>query len=83
MLDTLIKGGRIVDGSGRPAFVGDVGIVDGRIVEIGAISTPAREVIDADGALVMPGFVDPHSHYDGQVTWDGLIEPSFSHGSAR
>jgi len=80
MLDLLIKGGTVVDGSGAAARTSDVGIKDGRIVETGAISTPATQVIDADGALVTPGWVDVHTHYDGQVTWDDALEPSASNG---
>ena len=74
--DLLIKNGRIVDGSGMPAFNGDVGIKDGKIVEIGRLSGPANKTIDAAGRVVAPGFVDNHCHYDAQVTWDPLC--SFS-----
>ncbi len=80
MLDVLIKGGTIVDGTGGPPYTGDVGIRDGLIVEVGKVGGPASEVVDADGALVTPGFVDVHTHYDGQVTWDDQIEPSASNG---
>jgi N-acyl-D-amino-acid deacylase len=80
MFDRLIKGGLVVDGTGAPAFTGDVAVKDGRIVEVGRISGPARETIDADGLLVTPGWVDIHSHYDGQVTWDSRLTPSFWHG---
>jgi len=80
MLDVVIKGGTVVDGSGGPAGTADVGISDGRIVELGDVSGPARQVIDADGALVTPGWVDVHTHYDGQVTWDDVLEPSASNG---
>lgn len=80
MFDRIIKGGTIVDGTGAPAFTADVAIQDGKIAEIGKISGAAREVIDADGLLVTPGWVDIHSHYDGQVTWDSQLAPSFWHG---
>ncbi|MGH3745613.1 MAG: N-acyl-D-amino-acid deacylase family protein, partial [Mycobacteriales bacterium] len=68
------------DGTGDAPFTADVGIRDGRIVEVGAVTDLAREVIDADGALVTPGWIDVHTHYDGQVTWDESIEPSASNG---
>jgi N-acyl-D-aspartate/D-glutamate deacylase len=80
MFDLVIRNGRIVDGTGEPAFEGDVAIQDGRIAEIGRISGDARGQIDAEGRLVTPGFVDPHGHYDGQVIWDDTLAPSFGHG---
>ncbi len=80
MLDLIIRGGRIVDGTGAPAFHGDLAIEGGRIVEVGRVSGRAREQIDAGGRLVTPGFVDPHAHYDGQVTWDDRLAPTFGHG---
>jgi N-acyl-D-aspartate/D-glutamate deacylase len=80
MYDTLITGGTVVDGSGEPRRTADVAIKDGVIAEIGRITAPARETIDADGAIVSPGFVDVHSHYDGQFLWDDRLDPSFSHG---
>lgn len=80
MLDVIIRGGTIVDGTGAPPFTGDVGIVDGRIVAIGRVADHAAEVIDATGLLVTPGWVDVHTHYDGQVTWDDVLEPSTSNG---
>ncbi|MBV9995768.1 MAG: amidohydrolase family protein [Caulobacteraceae bacterium] len=80
MFDTIIKGGSVVDGQGGRPFTADIGVKDGRIAEIGRLSTPAAEVIDADGLTVTPGFVDLHTHYDGQIMWDDVLEPSFSHG---
>ena len=80
MLDTMIQGAKIVDGTGAPAETGDIGIRDGRVVARGRITEQAREVIDADGALATPGWVDVHTHYDGQVTWDDQVDPSASHG---
>jgi N-acyl-D-amino-acid deacylase len=79
--DLIIRNGSIVDGTGASAFHGDIGVKDGLIVQVGpSIAGTADTVIDADGLLVTPGFVDVHTHYDGQVTWDDTLEPSFSHG---
>ncbi|HYS16905.1 MAG TPA: hypothetical protein VET45_08285, partial [Candidatus Binatia bacterium] len=64
--DLLIKNGRIIDGSGRPAFHGDVAVAGGKIVELGRLSGSARQTIEADGRVVAPGFVDNHCHYDAQ-----------------
>ncbi|MCZ6569897.1 MAG: amidohydrolase family protein [Deltaproteobacteria bacterium] len=80
MHDLVIKGGTIVDGTGAPARTGDIAIEDGRIQEVGAVNGAARETIDADGLLVTPGWVDIHTHYDGQATWDPLLTPSCWHG---
>lgn len=80
MHDLKITGGTIVDGTGASAYAGDLAIRDGRIVEVGGDVGPARRSIDARGAHVLPGFVDLHTHYDGQVSWDGELSPSSLHG---
>lgn len=79
-LDLLIKGGQLIDGTGSPQYSTDIGINEGRVVEVGRISTRSKRTIDADGALVIPGFVDIHTHYDGQVTWSNRLNPSSHHG---
>jgi N-acyl-D-amino-acid deacylase len=80
MLDHVIRGGTVVDGTGAAPFTADVAIRDGRIVAVGSVDEPARAEIDADGAIVTPGFLDLHTHYDGQVTWDDALEPSATNG---
>jgi N-acyl-D-aspartate/D-glutamate deacylase len=80
VLDLLIDGATVVDGSGNAPFTTDVGVKDGLIVEIGKISGTAKERIAAEGAWLTPGFVDIHTHYDGQATWDELFSPSIHHG---
>ena len=79
--DLLIKNGRVVDGSGMPSFHGDVGVRNGKIAEIGKLDGPASRVIDVDGLVIAPGFVDNHCHYDAQVTWDALCTFSCYHGA--
>lgn len=80
MHDTVIRGGTIVDGTGQPAFTGDVAIDGAQITAVGGKQGPGRREIDAAGLLVTPGWVDIHTHYDGQAMWDGLLAPSSWHG---
>jgi N-acyl-D-aspartate/D-glutamate deacylase len=78
--DLVIRGGSVADGTGAPLRTADVAIVGGKVVEIGTGLGHGRQEIDADGALVTPGFVDIHAHYDGQATWDNHLAPSSWHG---
>ncbi len=80
MYDVVITGGTVVDGTGAAPYRADVAVTDGCIVEVGAVTGEARERIDADGALITPGWIDVHTHYDGQVTWDDALEPSAANG---
>ena len=83
MYDLIVRGGTIVDGTGRAPFEGDVAIRDGKVAEVGppgSIEGEARETLDATGKIVTPGFVDIHTHYDGQATWDSLLTPTAWHG---
>ena len=80
MHDIIIRSGTIVDGSGHPGFVGDVAVTDGVITGVGTVEGRGRREIDARGLIVTPGFVDIHTHYDGQATWDTEIAPTSWHG---
>ena len=78
--DLLIKNGFVIDGSGAPGRHADVAVTDGKIVEIGRLDGGARQSIDAADCVVSPGFIDPHTHYDAQICWDGAVTPSSWHG---
>lgn len=80
MYDLLINQGAIYDGLGNEAFIGDIAIKDGKIAAIGKVTGEAKETIDAKGRIVTPAWIDIHTHYDGQVTWDSDLNPSASHG---
>jgi N-acyl-D-aspartate/D-glutamate deacylase len=78
--DLVIRGGTIVDGTGKPGFKGDLAVKDGKIAAVGTIDGAGREEIDASGRIVAPGFVDVHTHLDGHVTWANRLNPSSQHG---
>lgn len=80
MFDVIVKGGLVVDGTGAPAFAGDVAVKDGRIAAVGRVEGEARQVVDASGRVVAPGFIDPHTHFDVQLLWDGAARPALEHG---
>ena len=78
--DIVIRGGTLVDGLGGPPYVGDVAVKDGVIAALGQVDGVAARQIDATGLLVTPGFVDIHTHYDGQAIWSERLTPSSDHG---
>ena len=80
MHDLIVQGGTIVDGTGQPSFTGDVAVTDGKISGVGSDLGRAKRTLRADGLIVAPGWVDVHTHYDGQVSWDPLLAPSLWHG---
>lgn len=80
MFDVIVRGGLVVDGSGQPGFQGDVAVKDGRIAAVGRVEGEARHVVDAAGRVVAPGFIDPHTHFDVQLLWDGAARPALEHG---
>ena len=78
--DLIIRNGTIVDGTGAPRFAGDVAVKDGLIAQVGKVEGDASSEIDAGGHVIAPGWVDIHTHYDGQATWDAEMAPSSWHG---
>ena len=80
MYDLIIKNGTVIDGTGAPRIIANISIKDGKIVEVGNIFGQAKRIIDAKDKLVTPGWVDIHTHYDGQATWDSYLTPSSWHG---
>lgn len=80
MYDIIVRGGQVVDGSGAPGYLGDVAIQDGRIVAVGRVVGEAKRFVEAEGRIVAPGFIDPHTHFDVQLLWDGAAKPALEHG---
>lgn len=80
MFDVIVRGGLVVDGSGAPGFRGDVAIKDGRIAAVGDVTGESRRLVEAQGRVVAPGFIDPHTHFDVQLLWDGAAKPALEHG---
>jgi N-acyl-D-aspartate/D-glutamate deacylase len=79
-MDLALRNATIIDGAGRARYGGDIGVVDGKIAAVGRVEGRAREEIDVGGAMVAPGFIDCHTHYDAQVCWDPMLSPSVYHG---
>src|SRR3954469_12573330 len=80
MHDLVVRGGTVVDGTGAEARTADVAVTDGKVTEVGKVDGKGRQEIEADGQLVTPGWVDIHTHYDGQATWDDVLAPTAWHG---
>ena len=80
MYDLIIRDGTVVDGSGLPAYVADIAVKDNRIEKIGRVTDAGRREINAEGKIVAPGFIDPHTHFDAQLLWDGCAKPALAHG---
>ncbi|MBW2423090.1 MAG: amidohydrolase family protein, partial [Deltaproteobacteria bacterium] len=78
--DLVIRNGNLIDGTGEPGRVGDLALRDGRIAAVGVVEGSGQREIDAEGHAITPGFVDIHTHYDGQATWDPQLAPSCYHG---
>ena len=81
--DLVIRNGTVADGTGAPLRDADIAIQDGRVAAVGTISDTGADEIDAKSLLITPGFVDIHTHYDGQATWDARLQPSSWHGVIR
>lgn len=80
MFDLIVRNGLLVDGSGEPGVLGDVGVRDGKIAALGQVEGDARRFVEAEGRVVAPGFIDPHTHFDVQLLWDGAARPALEHG---
>ena len=78
--DLVIRGGNVVDGTGTDAVTADVAVANGKIVEVGTVKSKGHREVQVDGLTVAPGFVDIHTHYDGQATWDDYLQPTSWHG---